>query len=112
MLTTTTKAFRICLDGDWSMNGVAERFPLLAKQLSLLLGFSSGNNPQQQSLSAPPEIDLTEIQALDACGCQLLALFIRNLRQNGIVPLVTNIPDTFRAKISVLGFEREFNLSH
>lgn len=111
MLKETTKALRVCLDGDWSMSGVAERFPLLAKHLSLLLDSQSNEELQNSQPSGLPEIDLAGINALDACGCQLLALFIRNLRQCGVTPRVTNIPDTFRSKIHFLGFDREFNLS-
>lgn len=108
MLKETTEGFRVCLDGDWSMSGVAERFPLLAKHLSLLSDAFSAKNES----TCLPEIDLAGLNELDACGCQLLALFIRSLRQFGITPRVTNIPDSFRTKIRFLGFDREFNLSH
>lgn len=112
MLKKTTEAFRVCLDGDWSMSGVAERFPLLAKHLSLLLDSRESEELQNSESNSLPEIDLNGINALDACGCQLLALFIRSLRQCGLTPCVINIPETFRSKIHFLGFDREFNLSH
>ena len=107
MLKKTTETFRVCLDGDWSMSGVAERFPLLVKHLSVLTDSQS----IEEFKSALPEIDLAGINALDVCGCQLLAIFIRNLRQCGVTPRITNIPDTFRSKIHFMGFDREFNLS-
>ena len=112
MLMKTTEVSRLCLDGDWSMSGVSERFPLLAKHLSLLSDSLPGQEFQGDESNSLPEIDLAGLNALDACGCQLLALFIRNLRRYGLAPRVTNIPDTFRAKIHFLGFDREFNLSH
>lgn len=112
MFKETTEAFKIRLDGDWSMSGVAERFPLLAKQISLLSNSQTLEGLQPCASHALPEIDLAGIDALDACGCQLLALFIGNLRQIGKAPLVTNIPDAFRSKIHFLGFGHEFNLSH
>ena len=108
MLKKTTETFRVCLDGDWSMSGVAEQFPLLVKHLSVLTDSQSIEEFQ----SGLPEIDLAGINALDVCGCQLLAIFIRNLRQCGVTPRITNIPDTFRSKIHFMGFDREFNLSH
>ena len=108
MLKKTTETFRVCLDGDWSMSGVAEQFPLLVKHLSVLTDSQSIEVFQ----SGFPEIDLAGINALDVCGCQLLAIFIRNLRQCGVTPRITNIPDTFRSKIHFMGFDREFNLSH
>lgn len=108
----TTETFRLCLDGDWSMSGVAERFPLLARHLSLLSASPPDQEIQGKESNKLPEIDLAGLNALDACGCQLLALFIRSLRRYGFTPCVTNIPDTFRAKINFLGFDREFNLSH
>lgn len=112
MLNKTTEAFRVCLDGDWTMSGVADRFPLLTKHLSFFLNSQSGEELQSSESYGFPEIDLAGINALDACGCQLLALFIRNLCRCGATPRVTNIPDTFRSKIHFLGFDREFNLSH
>ena len=112
MLKQTTEAFRVCLDGDWSMSGVADRFPFLAKQLTTLSESLSIEELQSFESCGLPEIDLSGINALDACGCQLLALFISNLRQCGKAPRITNIPDTFRSKIHLLGFDREFNLSY
>lgn len=112
MIKETSETFRINLDGDWSMSGVAERFPLLAQHISVLSDSRMSERLQQCPSPSLPEIDLAGVEALDACGCQLLALFIRKLRQCGIPPLVINIPDTFRSKIHFLGFGHEFNLSH
>ncbi|MFA7059533.1 MAG: STAS domain-containing protein [Pedobacter sp.] len=111
MLKNTTEKFRVCLDGDWSMTGVAERFPFLEKHLSVLTESQSIEEFQSSESYGFLEIDLAGINALDVCGCQLLAIFIRNLRQCGVTPRITNIPDTFRSKIHFLGFDREFNLS-
>ena len=112
MLKETTEAIRICLDGDWSMSGVAERFPALAKHLSAWPDSQSNEELQGSTSCGLPEIDLAGIDALDACGCQLLALFIRNLQQRGVTSRLTNIPEVFKSKIHFLGFDREFGLSH
>ena len=111
MLRDTMEASRICLDGDWSMSGVAERFQTVAKQISLWSNSPISQASQQSAAHVTPEIDLAGIAELDASGCQLLAMFIRNLRENGITPMLTNIPDIFMAKIHFLGFGHECNLS-
>lgn len=102
---------RMCLDGDWSMSGVAERFPALAAY------FAGPADPEASSkehicpAAAQPEIDLAGVTNFDACGCQLLVLLLRNLRQKGISAQLINISDAFRFKIHSLGFDRELNLS-
>jgi anti-anti-sigma regulatory factor len=53
------------------------------------------------------EIDFTEVQALDTCGCQLLATLLRNLREQGMVAPVFTISDSHRERIHLLGFDAE-----
>lgn len=112
MLKKTAEAFKLYLEGDWSMSGVAECFPLLVKHLSALSDSQSCEGLKKCDSIGLAEIDLAGINALDACGCQLLSLFVRDLGQCGLTPIITNIPETFRKKIHLLGFDREFNLSN
>ena len=93
---------RIVLNGDLSMVGVTEQFPLLAQYLAKLATVAT--NDLEQNLSH--EIDLIGLQALDACGCQLLAAFLRNLRQCGAGVLL-KLSDDYRVKIHSLGFDNE-----
>lgn len=105
MMIDTGEMSRIRLDGDWSMAGVADKFSALSKFLVRLL------NPQTSPKNITPEIDLAGVTDFDACGCQLLALFVRSLRQNGIRVQLSNLPDSFKSKIHYLGFDHELNLS-
>lgn len=105
MMNDTGEISRICLDGDWSMTGVADKFPALYTFLVHLL------NPQARPSNITPEIDLAGVTDFDACGCQLLALFVRSLRQNGIRVQLSNLSDSFKSKIHYLGFDHELNLS-
>ena len=110
MFTETNEVSKISLSGDWTMSGVTERFPLLVQYFDRLAGSDACSESQAGSSGSVPEIDLAEVTDFDACGCQLLAQFVRNLRNNGIDAQLTNISDAFRSKIQFLGFERELNL--
>jgi ABC-type transporter Mla MlaB component len=93
----------ITLSGDMSMVGVKEQFSALELHLAKRADVqSSGFDPCQ-----PYEIDLTGIQVLDACGCQLLALFLRGLRKTGIAEISLKLSEEYRNKIRSLGFEHE-----
>lgn len=94
---------RISLNGDLSMIGVTEQFPLLAQYLA---GTAADVTPSSAQHS-PHEIDLTGIQALDACGCQLLVAFVRNLRKRGAVACSFKLTDDCRDIIHTLGFDDE-----
>ena len=99
---------RFSLEGDWTICGVAEQFPRLSQQLSLLSGSLPPQKRRRSTTSTAPEIDLGGISALDACGCQLLAHFSHALHQSGISPHYINLPEAFRSTIHLLGFSREF----
>ncbi len=90
---------RISISGDLSMLGVAEQFPLLAQFLVV---------PAAVDQLHPHEIDLTGVQSLDACGCQLLVAFVRNLRRHGGGTCSFKLTDDCREIIHNLGFDDEF----
>lgn len=112
MTTEACSISGIRLDGDWSMSGVAERFPAMAKYFATLLNSEHSGDRQKYPSDAVSEIDMAGVTGFDACGCQLLALLVRVLRQNGVSARFVNMTDEFRSKIHVLGFDSEMNLSH
>lgn len=111
MPENTTEANRLCLTGDFTISGVADQFPLLAQHLAQLTDTQCHKKLHAGAADDLPEMDLVGITALDACGCQLLALFSRALLQSGISLRIRNIPEEFIAKIRLLGFDRDLNLS-
>lgn len=94
----TQNVIRICLEGDWTMSGVAQQFPLIKQWFTQLT--ATDEEP------VATELDLIGITELDACGCQLLASFVLNLQLRGITPFCAGIPEAFSAKIRFLGFDR------
>ncbi|MBC7963260.1 MAG: STAS domain-containing protein [Steroidobacteraceae bacterium] len=110
MISETVETTTIRLDGDWSMSGVAEKFPVLEKCLRHLLDSEASGERQKSPSVGIPEIDLAGVTDFDACGCQLLALFVRSLRQNGSSPLLLNMSEAFISRVHSLGFGRELNL--
>lgn len=94
---------RISLRGDYSITGVKEQIPLLAQHLARVAEIT----PETLGRERRHEIDLTEVQALDTCGCQLLATLLRNLRQQGMEAPVVKISDSYRERIHLLGFDAE-----
>lgn len=107
----TTEANKLCLAGDWSIVGVAEQFSFLFQYLAHLSDTQSLEESQTFTAHGLPEVDLAGITQLDASGCQLLAHFSQALQQCGIPLRICNMPDAFIAKIRLLGFDREINLS-
>lgn len=110
MISETQEVLKISLSGDWSMSGITERFPQLVQHFERLAGSDACGEYQAGSSGGVPEIDLADVTDFDACGCQLLAHFVRNLKNNGIEAQLTNISAAFRSKIQFLGFGRELNL--
>ncbi|QWV92497.1 STAS domain-containing protein [Geomonas oryzisoli] len=49
-------------------------------------------------------IDLARVSDIDACGCQLLALFMESLKRRGTTPVLAAVPATVRERIESLGF--------
>lgn len=97
---------RICLAGDWSMCGVSTQLPQLAAQLDDLTG-TAPEDTSPATTTTRSEIDLQGIDCFDACGCQLLAVFLHALHQKGLRPLLSNIPGVVSDMIGLLGFAGE-----
>ena len=112
MNTEAGESLKTCLDGECSMSTVAGKYPALMNCLARLLDSGASGERNDCSASGALLVDLTGVTDIDACGCQLLALFLSGLKQNNINAQLTNIPDTIRSKIHFLGFDSEFNLSH
>ena len=92
---------RITLTGDLSMGGVKEQYRLLEQYaISHAEAVTAGREQH-----TPVEIDLTGVQELDACGCQLLAVFLDNFRQRGAEVCSFKLNDAHRMKIHNLGFD-------
>ncbi len=112
MNTETGESLKTCLDGECSMRTVAGKYPALVNCLARLLDSDASDGQKECSSNGVQLVDLTGVTDIDACGCQLLALFLSGLKQNNVSAQLTNIPDTIRSKIHFLGFDSEFNLSH
>jgi len=112
MNTEANEALKTCLDGELSMRTVAGKYPVLANFYTRLLEADASGEQQDISGRGAREIDLTGITDIDACGCQLLVLFLRSLEENHLATQLTNVPGTIRTKIHFLGFDSEFNFSH
>jgi anti-anti-sigma regulatory factor len=93
---TTTPMNKIMLQGAWSIGEAAERLRFLAGEFDLLL--------VQHPKSAAVEIDFAEIESIDACGCQLLAVFLENLKRQNFVPQALRVPPEISEEIRLLGF--------
>jgi anti-anti-sigma regulatory factor len=95
-----TSPFRVVLNGEWTMQQAGDLRELLRETLADL-----------HTLDPRPttaELDLAEISDLDACGCQLLAIFLENLRRLGVAPLPYGTSAELLEKITVLGFAGAF----
>ena len=91
--TTDTTPSRVKLHGEWTMNEAGERLELLAGELARQL--------EIEPRPARAGIDLAGMTEVDACGCQLLALFFEKLKGHGISP---QLGET----ICLLGFAETF----
>jgi len=96
MKSSTNAPAQVLLHGEWTMTQAAERLELLTAELA-------------RQLKAKPKpmravIDLTGVSELDACGCQLLAVFLENLKKHDIVPSPCGSTPEIEATIRLLGF--------
>src|SRR5690242_12607557 len=90
----------IVIEGEWTMNEAPERLEFLVGALAGQVEASARHNVA--------DIDLTGITGLDACGCQLLSLYLENLKKHGITPRPTPVPQELRETVSLLGFQSAF----
>ena len=93
----------ITLEGEWFMDKAADLLELLADKLAHLLEANPG--------LAKVEIDMAGVVDLDACGCQLLVVFLENVRRHGITPLPCCMQPQVMDKIERLGFAEAFAAS-
>ena len=100
MCSDTTCVKEIVLHGTWGISEAVQHLHLLTGELELLLA----PDPRPASVA----IDLAGVESLDACGCQLLALFLGNLKRHGITPEPRRIPVELFEQIRHLGFADAF----
>ncbi|WP_136526155.1 STAS domain-containing protein [Geomonas ferrireducens] len=94
----------ITLDGDCTMERVADLHALLAERCAAL----TGTPPS----AAGVRVDLAQVTGIDACGCQLLALFLEQLRRLGIAACADGAGAEIRERIELLGFCTLFSGEH
>ena len=82
------------------MNEAGERLELLAGELARQL--------EIEPRPARAGIDLAGMTEVDACGCQLLALFFEKLKGHGISPEPCGISPQLGETICLLGFAETF----
>lgn len=106
--TDRNGANQLILEGDFSIVGVDEQLPILLQYLARAAAIAEAGSLQDFSR----EIDLTGLQILDACGCQLLAVFFRKLRQiylqRDVERFALKVSDVYRQNIHFLGFADDF----
>ncbi len=100
LLTEDNYVHKLILDGDFSVAGVNEQMSKLAEQLSEVIDGPANSADQDFSY----EVDLRGLEALDTCGCQLLAVLMHSLRKRGVEKFSFKISDNDRDKIRALGF--------
>lgn len=91
----------IKLCGDWSITGVSKQLSTLTAHLETLL--------TGRAADPLPQICVREVEAIDASGYQLLAVFLRHVRGHGLSPVLVNTPDHLRTALETLGFATEFD---
>lgn len=97
----------ITLNGDWSMNGVNHQIRNLVEVLETISNSLPDTKYQAGAAEKRSEVVMTGIDELDVSGCQLLTIFVQLLKQKGVMPLFTDVPDQIKEKIQVFGFDRE-----
>ncbi|RII30147.1 MAG: hypothetical protein CXR30_07425 [Geobacter sp.] len=107
MHQNTTDKIVITLDGDWSMNGVNHQIQNLVEVLETISDSLPDAKCQARGTGIRSEVLMTGIDELDVSGCQLLTLFVQLLKQKGVIPLFTDVPDQIKKKIQAFGFDRE-----
>jgi anti-anti-sigma regulatory factor len=96
-----TQACEVSLSGAWDASAALARLSQLEGEFDLLL--------KDQPRPSEMKIDLSGITLLDACGCQLLAVFLGNLARQGVAPELCLTPPEIREQIRLLGFTEAFS---
>ena len=91
----------LTLTGDFSIAGVNEQMLFLTQHLAEKIAAISDGIDR----NVPYTLDLSGVQALDACGCQLLAIVLRTLRKQGLEVFSFNVNDNYRKQVYLLGFD-------
>lgn len=89
------------LEGGWFMDQAVDLQKLLIEKLAEVSEGASGSDRL--------EIDMAGIADLDACCCQLLAVFLENLKRRGSAPVCCGISQQLQDKITLLGFSPAFS---
>ncbi|WP_136516062.1 STAS domain-containing protein [Geomonas edaphica] len=92
----------ITLDGACTMERVTDLHAFLAERCAALA-------------ETPPSavrVDLARVPGIDACGCQLLALFLEQLRHLSIGASADGAGTEVRESIELLGFSSLFAGEH
>jgi anti-anti-sigma regulatory factor len=103
MQPETSPKSGVTLMGEWDAAAALERLNQLAGESDLLLKAE----PRPERVA----IDLTGITCLDACGCQLLAVFLGNLKRHGVTPDLCGTPPEIKEQIRLLGFLEPLGLA-
>lgn len=87
----------VTLKGGLTVERAGELHRVLADRLDAL----AQPGPVPQCIS----IDLSGASDIDACGCQMLSLFVEHVRRLGSVATIPeSVPAELRGRISLLGF--------
>lgn len=84
------------LEGDWVLENVAGQVKRLAGQVAELA--------DHQPPLARADIDLALVTGIDACGCQLIALFLEQLKRRQVTVRPCHVPEQVRETFIQLGF--------
>lgn len=101
MTANPTGPCSVSLEGSWFMEQAAQLKELLTENLTRL-------SAEMTAGSQRVEIDLSGIADLDSCCCQLLAVFLVNLRRRGLAPVTCGLAPQLSDKIAQLGFSEAF----
>jgi anti-anti-sigma regulatory factor len=96
MPQTSSTPTPVVLEGDWTMNEAGARQELLAGELARQLEATPGGSALH--------LDLSGITELDACGCQLLALFLETLKRHDLTGVPQGVRPGLLDTVRLLGF--------